>query len=60
MSKTAILPIISVICLAYATITGHTVSNDLQDDIASITTTIIAAVISIWGVVKNHKKDANK
>jgi hypothetical protein len=56
ISKTAILPIVSVICLAVATITGHQVSASIQDEIATIATTVIGAGISIWGVIKNHSK----
>jgi hypothetical protein len=55
MSKTAILPIITVICLAIGTMTGHEVSQSLQDEIATIAATVIGAGISIWGVIKNHK-----
>ena len=60
MSKTAILPIISVVCLGVGTVTGHQVSAGLQDEIATIAATAIGAGISIWGVFKNHKKEVSK
>lgn len=56
MSKTAILPIVSVVCLGIATITGHTINASVQDEIATIGATVIGAAISIWGVIKNHQK----
>jgi hypothetical protein len=55
MNKTAILPIVSVICLGVAAITGHTISNDLQNDIATWTSSLIGVGIGIYGVIKNHK-----
>jgi hypothetical protein len=60
INKTAILPIVSVICLAIATITGHQVSSSVQDEIATVAATGIGAGISIWGVIKNHKKEGNQ
>jgi hypothetical protein len=56
INKTAILPIVSVICLAVATITGHQVASNVQDEIATIAATVIGAGVSIWGVVKDHQK----
>lgn len=55
MNKTAILPIVSVICLGIATITGHSINANMQDEIATIAATVIGAGISVWGVIKNHK-----
>ncbi|PEJ57386.1 hypothetical protein CN692_13310 [Bacillus sp. AFS002410] len=57
LSKSAILPIISVICLCIATITGHQISSDVQDHIAAVASVTISAVVSIWGIVKNHQKE---
>ena len=57
ISKTAILPIVSVICLGIASFTGNTISADMQDHVASIATIVISAGVSIWGIIKNHKKE---
>lgn len=56
MNKTAILPIVSVVCMGVAVVTGHTISASIQDEVATIAATAIGAGISIWGVIKNHKK----
>jgi hypothetical protein len=56
MNKTAILPIVSVICLGVAAITGHTVDAKLQDDIATWAASLIGVGIGIYGVIKNHKR----
>lgn len=55
INKSAILPIVSVICLGVAAITGHTVNASLQDQIATVVATLIGAGVSIYGVFKNHK-----
>jgi hypothetical protein len=55
MNKTAILPIISVICLGIAAITGHKVDADLQGQIADWAASLIGVGIGIWGVFHNHK-----
>jgi hypothetical protein len=56
MSKAALLPIVSIICLAVATITGQNISDDTVDFIASVAATILLASASIWGVYKDFKK----
>jgi hypothetical protein len=56
MNKTAILPIVSVICLGVAAITGHTIDAKLQDDIATWAASLIGVGIGIYGVIKNHKR----
>lgn len=55
MNKTAILPIVSVVCLGIAAITGHTVDAKLQDDIATWSASLIGVGFGIYGVIKNHK-----
>lgn len=55
INKSAILPIVSVVCLGVAAISGHTISSSLQDQIATWAASLIGTGISIWGVVKNHK-----
>lgn len=60
MSKTAILPVVSVICLAIAAVTGHEISKDVQDAIAGVTAIVVGAGISIWGIYKSHKKKGDR
>lgn len=60
MNKTAILPIVSVICLGIAAISGHTVDAQLQNDIATWTASLIGVGIGIYGVIKNHNKGEGK
>lgn len=57
MSRTAIAPIISVVCLGIGAITGHAISASVQDEIVTISATAITAGLSIWGILKNHKKE---
>jgi hypothetical protein len=57
VSKTAILPILSVFALGIATITGHQFSKDVIDEAATVLAVLITAGINIWGIVKNHKKE---
>jgi uncharacterized membrane protein len=56
VNKTAILPVITVICLAVAAVTGHKISNDIVNLIADIAAVVISAGISIWGIFKDHSK----
>jgi hypothetical protein len=56
IDKTAILPIVTVVCLGIGTITGHAINANTQNEIATIVAAIIGAGVSIWGVIKNHKK----
>jgi uncharacterized membrane protein len=60
MKKTAILPIITVLALAYGTFTGYKVSNDIVNQIADIAAVVITAGISVWGIVKDHSKGEGK
>jgi hypothetical protein len=56
ISKTAILPVVTVICLGVAAVTGHPIGKSTQDLIATDVAAVITAGVSIWGVFKNHKK----
>ena len=56
MNKTVILPIVTIICGGIAIITGKPIGSDTIDMIATISATVIGAGISIYGVIKNHKK----
>jgi presenilin-like A22 family membrane protease len=57
VSKTAILPILSVIALVIGTLTGHQFSKYTIDEAATILAVGITAGINIWGIIKNHKKE---
>lgn len=54
--KTAILPVVAVVCLGVAAVTGHQVSQSVQDEVATIGSIVVGGAIAIWGVIKNHKK----
>jgi hypothetical protein len=56
INKSAILPIVSVIALGIGAITGHKIDENLQEDIATWSATLIGVGVSIWGVIKDHKK----
>jgi hypothetical protein len=60
MNKTAILPIVSVVCLAIAAVTGHQISKDVVNEVADIAVAVIGAGISIWGIFKDHTKGEGK
>lgn len=55
MNKTAIAPIVTVICMGIGVIIGHPIGETTQAEIATIAAAVITAAVSIWGVVKNHK-----
>lgn len=60
INKTAILPVISVICMAIYAFTGHQISTDIQEQIATGSALLAGAGISIWGIYKSHKKKGDK
>lgn len=60
LNKTAILPIVSVVCLAIAAITGHKFSADTIDAIATVSAIVVTSIISIVGVIKDHSKKEGK
>jgi hypothetical protein len=57
VSKTAILPVLSVIALGIATLTGHQFSKNAIDETATVLAVVITAGINVWGIIKNHKKE---
>jgi general stress protein CsbA len=57
VSKTAILPVVTVILLAVGTVTNHKFTADTADFIATIGAVVITAGINVWGIIKNHKKE---
>jgi hypothetical protein len=58
--KTVITPIVAAGALLYGTITGHEVSQSLQNTIIIDGAAIIGFGVTVWGIWKNHKKDASK
>jgi hypothetical protein len=57
VSKTAILPVLSVIALGIATLTGHQFSKDSIEEAATVLAVVITAGVNLWGIFKNHKKE---
>jgi hypothetical protein len=57
VSKTAILPVLSVIALGIATLTGHQFTQNTIDETATVLAVVITASINLWGIFKNHKKE---
>lgn len=57
ITKSMILPLISVICLAYGTLSGHQISNEIQGQIAEAIVVVVGLSYSIYGIFKNHKKE---
>lgn len=51
-----IAPIVAVICMAVAGITGVQIDADTQEQVATGIFVCISAGVSIYGIVKNHKK----
>jgi ribose/xylose/arabinose/galactoside ABC-type transport system permease subunit len=60
INKTAILPIVTAVCLGIGYVTGHQISSSLQDEIATIATAVIGTGVTVWGVIKDHKKEVSK
>ena len=57
VSKSAILPVVTVVLLGVGTLTNHKFTADTADYIATIAAVVITAGINIWGIFKNHKKE---
>jgi hypothetical protein len=55
MSKTAILPIVTVVLGGITIITGHKFSESTPEFIAAIAAVVVGGGINIWGIIKNHK-----
>lgn len=60
MNKTIILPIVALITLGITALTGVEINSDLQDSIATGVTILVSAGISLYGIIKNHKKVDDK
>lgn len=57
ITKSMILPLISVICLAYGTLSGHQISNEIQGQIAEAIVVVVGFGYSVYGIFKNHKTE---
>lgn len=53
MNKTIILPILTTLGLVVSVFTGKEIDEVTIDQVA----TGIMAIVTIWGVFKNHKKE---
>lgn len=57
VSKTAILPVVSVAFVAVEALSGHKITAVSPDEIANGIAILATAVIGIWGIFKNHKQN---
>lgn len=55
MKKTAILPVISVLCVGITAVSGVEISGEVQNLIVDVVIGV-ASAISIYGIYKDHKK----
>lgn len=53
MNKTIILPILTTLALVVGTFTGKTIDESVIEQLASG----IFAIVTLWGIFKNHKKE---
>lgn len=60
MYRTAIAPIIAVLALVFHAITGIEVEEDMQAQITTGIVSLIAGVVSIYGIYKTHDKKSKK
>lgn len=60
ISKTTIVPIVSVVCLGISSITGHAISGQIQDEIATWALNLIGIGYGIYGVIKDHNIKKNE
>jgi hypothetical protein len=60
MTKSMIAPIVAVIAIAVKAITGVEISGEIQEQIVTGVVILGAAGYSIYGIIKNHKKDSDK
>jgi hypothetical protein len=58
--KTIVAPIVTAGALLYGTITGHEVSTSLQNTITIDAAAVIGFAVTVWGIIKSHKKGGTK
>lgn len=54
--KSMILPVLSVLALAYGAITGHQIPKAVIDQVATYGGILVGAGVALWGVWKSHQK----
>lgn len=60
MGKTIILPILMVIGLVIKSVTGYEIPEEVLNGWADAIAVLIAAGVTVWGIIKNHKKKDNR
>lgn len=60
MTKSMIAPIVAVLAIAIKAITGIEVSAEIQEQIVTGVIILGAAGYSVYGIIKNHKKEDGK
>jgi uncharacterized protein (DUF697 family) len=60
MTKTMIAPIVAVIALAIKGFFGIEIPETVQAEIVTYLVGAIALGTTVWGIVKNHKKEGEK
>lgn len=56
-SKTIIAPIVGLIALGMTIVFGIEIGTDIQDQIITYVSTGITLAVTLYGIVKNHKKE---
>jgi hypothetical protein len=56
LNKTIIAPMIAVLCFVFTSISHINIDADIQEKLVTGVSTLVLAVVSIYGIVKNHKK----
>jgi hypothetical protein len=57
VSKSAVAPIVSTLLMAVGLVTHKVFSSDTVNEVTDITVAVIGGAVTIWGIIKNHKKD---
>jgi hypothetical protein len=60
MTKTMIAPIVAVIAIAIKALLGIEISAEIQEQIVTGVVILGAAGYSVYGIIKNHKKEGVK
>lgn len=58
MKSTMLAPIVSVLALLLQLLIGVEIPQEVQDKVAFILADALFVGTTIWGIVKNHKKEA--
>jgi hypothetical protein len=60
ITKSMILPFVTVLVGGYTLITKDAVSKDAVDTITNISVIVIGAAVNVWGIFKTHEKEVKK